>query len=644
MTMLDRMRRHKSWLKWSLAIVVVAFVLLYIPNFLRGGGIGAGAAAGAGNREVVASVDGREITVAQFRKVYNQQMQAYRRSYGGSIDERLLKQMGIDRRILQQLIDEEAGLAEARRLGITTSDEEVRTRILALPAFQENGQFIGDERYRQLLQMAEPPRRPAEFEEEVRRSMTLSKLQGALTDWMTVSAADVTAEYKKRNEKVKLAVVSFPSDKFLAETTATDAEIAQQYEQHKSDYRIPDKRKVRYALLDTQSIRNRTQVTAQDVQRYYEDNEAQYSTPEEVRASHILLKTEGKDDAAVKKEAEDLLAKAKAGADFAELAKKYSEDDSNKDKGGDLGFFPKGQMVPEFDTVAFSMQPGQISDLVKTQFGYHIIKMVEKKPATKRTLDEVRPQIEDQLKTQRAQEEAQRTVNDLAGKVTKPADLDAVAKPRGFTLGETDYFSQRDPVVGLGMSPAVAARAFELKDNEVSDAIQTPQGFAFITVTGKQPASDPPLEAVKDKVRLDVVKKKAVETARQKAAALAAQLKTGDFNAVAKSAGLEVKTTDLIARGAPIPDAGVSPAIDAAAFALPAGAVSDPIVTETGAVVVKVLEHPAISPADMAKGLESVRADLLAERRNQFFSAYMAKARERMQINVNQQLVNQMFA
>src|SRR3954453_15835359 len=290
--------------------------------------------------------------------------------------------------------------------------------------------------------------------------MTLSKLQGALTDWMTVSAADVTAEYKKRNDKVKLAVVSFPSDKFVAETTATDAEIAQQFEQHKKDYRIPDKRKVRYALLDTQGLRNRTQVTPQDVQRYYEDNEAQYSTPEEVRASHILLKTEGKDDAAVKKQGEGGLAKAKGGADFAELAKKFSEDDSNKDKGGDLGFFPKGQMVPEFDAVVFAMQAGQLSDVVKTQFGYHIIKMVERKPATKRTLEEVRPQIEDQLKTQRAQEEAQRTVNELAGKVTKPGDLEARAKPRGFTIGDTDFFSRTDPVVGLGMSPAVAARAF----------------------------------------------------------------------------------------------------------------------------------------------------------------------------------------
>ena len=174
-----------------------------------------GGGAATGTRDVIASVEGQTITVGQFRRIYQQQIQAYRRAYGGNIDDRLLKQMGIDRRILQQLIDEEAALAEAHRLGIATSDEEVRARILALPAFQENGQFIGDTRYRQLLQMSDPPRRPSEFEEEVRRSLTLGKLQGALTDWMTVSDADVTAEYKKRNEKVKLAVVSFPADKFL---------------------------------------------------------------------------------------------------------------------------------------------------------------------------------------------------------------------------------------------------------------------------------------------------------------------------------------------------------------------------------------------------------------------------------------------
>jgi peptidyl-prolyl cis-trans isomerase D len=492
--------------------------------------------------------------------------------------------------------------------------------------------------------MADPPRRPAEFEEEVRRSLTLSKLQGALTDWMTVSDADVMAEYKRRNEKVKLSVVSFPADKFLSETSATDAEISKHFEDHKNDYKIPEKRKVKYAVLDVQAIRQRTQVSAQDVQRYYEDNEAQFSSPEQVRASHILLKTEGKDDAAVKKQAEDLLAKVKGGADFAKLATQYSEDEGSKTKGGDLDFFPKGQMVPEFDSVAFSLQPGQISDVVKSQFGYHIIKVTDKKPASKKTLDEVKAQIEDTLKSQRAQEEAQRTVNDISASVKTPADLENVAKPRGFTVGETPFFARNEPVAGLGMAPAVTSRAFDLKDSEVSEAIQTPQGYAFITVTGKQDARMPALEEVKARVREDVVKRKAVETARQKAASVAPQLKSGDFAAAAKAAGLEVKTTELIARGAPIGNIGVSPAVDAVAFSLPAGGVSEPIVTDNGAVIVRVVERPAIADKDIASAKDAVRADLLNERRNQFFSAYMTKAREKMQININQQTIAQLLA
>src|SRR4029450_3622782 len=230
MTMLDRMRRHRSWLKWSLAIVVVSFVLLYIPSFLNDSTQGA-----AGNA-VVATVDGRDITAAPFRRVYQQQIQQYRQSYGANVDERLLKQLGIDQRIVQQMIQEEASLAEAARLGITASDAEVRERILALPAFQENGQFIGDHRYRQILQMQMPPMRPSEFEDQVRRSIVAEKLQAAITGWITVADIDVEAEYRKRNEKVKLAVVSFPSNKYREGATATDDEIAKYFDAHKETF------------------------------------------------------------------------------------------------------------------------------------------------------------------------------------------------------------------------------------------------------------------------------------------------------------------------------------------------------------------------------------------------------------------------
>src|SRR5215204_5138874 len=367
MTMLDRMRRHKNWLKWSLVLVVLAFIALYIPA--------SNDPAGAGLNDAVATVEGNEVTVAKFRQAYSRQMQAYRSADGANMDERLLRQLGIDQRIVQQLIQEEISVAEARRLGITAGDEEVKQRIMAIPAFQENGHFIGHDRYRQMLQMQNPPLRESDFEEQVRRSITLEKLQAALTNWISISDADVESAFKQKNEMVKLAVVAFPVDKFRTGLDASEQEIASWFDQHKDEYRIPEKRKVKYALLDVQSIRNRIVVSPQDIQRCYEDNAQQFSTPEQVRASHILLKTEGKDEAEVKKQAEDLAAKAKAGADFAALAKQFSQDDSNNAKGGDLDFFARGAMVPEFDQVAFALQPGQVSDVVKTQFGYHVIKV-----------------------------------------------------------------------------------------------------------------------------------------------------------------------------------------------------------------------------------------------------------------------------
>lgn len=637
MTMLDRMRRHKGWLKWSLAIVVLAFIFLYIPSFLDEPGA-------AGLNDVVASVEGRDITVARFRRVYQQQLQSYRSAYGGNVDERMLKQLGIDQRIVQQMIEEETALAEAGRLNVKATNEEVRERIASMPGLQENGRFIGEERYRQMLQMNNPPMRPDEFEEQVRRGITLEKLQGALTDWMTVSDKDVESEFSRRNEKVKLAVVSFPADKFRPGLEASDAEIAAYFEQHKNDLKIPEKRKIRYALVDMQGLRERMQISPQDVQRSYEDNQQQYSTPAQMRASHILLKTEGKDEAAVKKQAEDLLAQITKGADFAQLATKYSQDEISAKKGGDLDFFPQGQMVPEFDKVVFALAPGQISGVVKSQFGYHIIKATDKKAATTRPLDEVRAQIEDQLKWERAQAEAQRAADDVAAKLKQPSDLDTVAKARGMTVAESALFSREEPIAGLGMAPAVAERAFTLKDGEVSESIRTPQGFAFITVTGKQDAYVPKLDEVKARVREEVLKKKAVDVARQKAAAVEPQMKSGGFEAAAKAAGLEAKNTELIARGAPVADIGASPAIDAAAFALPAGGISAPIVTDNGAVIVKVLEKKNPTPEEIASGKTTLKTELLNERRNRFFASYMAKARERMKVTVNNALLAQLVA
>ncbi len=630
--MLDRMRRHRDWLKWSLGLVCVAFVLFYIPDFLKGTG------ADAASSDTIAKVEGHEITAGEFRRTYQAQLQAYRSAYGANLNDQLLKQLGIEQQILQQMVDERAALAEAERLGITVSDEEVRQRIVAMPAFQENGGFIGEQRYQQLLRMQRPPMMPSEFETNVRRGLTVEKLRASLTDWLSVPDKELEEVYRRRNDKIKLAVVTFNADSFRGQATASDADVASYFEGHKDDFKIPEKRKIRYVLLDIEAIRAKVVVPPADIEKAYNSSIEQYTTPEQVRASHILLKTEGKTDADVKAKAEAILKQAKAGADFAELAKKNSEDESNAKNGGDLDYFGRGRMVPEFDQAVFAMQPGQISDLVKTQYGYHIIKMVDKKNAATRSLAEVRQQLTDQLAYERAQAQAAVLAEKLEKQVSKPADLDKVAKAEGLTVQESGFFAREEPILGLGPAPEATNKAFDMKPGDVAGPLRGSRGFVFETLVAKQDPYVPKLDEVKDRVRDEVIKQKARDLSTQKAAELAAKLKAApDFEKAAKAAGFEAKTTELIARDAPIPDLGAAPAVEDAAFKLPVGAVSTAIATDNGTAVVKVLDKKEVTADEWSTAKDRFRDEQIAERRNRFFSAYMVKAKQKMKIDVNRE-------
>ncbi len=636
MTMLDRMRRHRAWLKWSLALVVLTFVVFYIPSFMDDPTTAAGASPG----EVIASVEGRDVTAGQFQRRFQTQMAAYQQAYGGNMNAQLLRQLGIENQILQQMVDEQAALTEAERQGIEVSDEELAAQIFAIPAFQENGRFVGEQRYEQILRSQRPPMSKGEFEENLRKSMMIDKLRAALTDWMSMSDAELEREFRQRNEKVKLQVVSLTADAFRDKVTVTDADVAEYYKSHQAEYRIGERRKVKYLLVDMDQARTKAVVTPAEVQNAYNENIQQYQTPEQVRASHVLLKTEGKDEAAVRKVAEDVLKQAKGGADFAQLATKYSEDEGSAKNGGDLDYFGRGRMVPEFEQAAFNMEPGQISDLVKTQYGFHIIKVVDKKPATTRSIDEVRAQITDQMQSQKAQQLVSAQARTLDDKIDDPSDLESAAKSVGLAVQESGFFTREEPIPGLGASPQVASQAFLLKDNEVSEALNSPRGPVFITVTGKQDPYVPKLEEVRDKVREDAIRARATELSRQRATEIAAKLRTAkDFGAAAKAEGLEAKDTELIARESAIPDVGVSPEVDKAAFALPVGGVSEPIVTGSGTVIVRVAERDDVTPEEVTSGRDAFRAQMLTERRGRFFSAYMTKAKEKMEIEINDEVL-----
>ena len=638
MTMLDRMRRHKAWLKWSLGLVVVTFVLLYVPSFLDPvGGVG------TNPNDAIVTVEGRPLTVGTYQRLYQQQLMSVRQSYGGQITEEMIRQLQIPQSVVQRMVDEEAIVATAERLGMTVTDAELRERILRMPGFQENGVFIGDTRYRQVLAFQRPPVRAADFEEQMRKGLLSEKLQAAVTSWVHVTDAEAEGEYRRQNEKVKLEMAVFTAGNFSSGITPTDAQIAAHFAGNQETYRTQEKRRVRYLLIDAEALRATRVVTPAEVETRYRDNLAQFTTPEQVRASHILFKTgEGKDEAKQKAAADAMLVRVKAGEDFAALAKQYSEDGSAP-MGGDLNFFAREGMVKPFSDAAFVMQPGQISDLVKSEFGFHIIKTTERRAAGTQPLADVRAQLEDQMKFEKAQAEAQ-TIADAAAKESDdPSDLDRVAAARKLTVSDSGLFSREEPLGGLGYAPSVASAAFTMELNKVSGQLRTSQGIAFITMTEIKAPAIPTLDEVKTKVREDVIRVSAVALAATKAAGVAQAAARGSFAAAAKAAGVEVKTTELITRGTPYPEVGVNTAVDNAVFALAKGATSGTIQTDSAVVVARVVDRTDVTPEALAAGKSQTSDQVLQQRRQDFFAAYMTKAKLKIKITFNEAALRTIF-
>jgi len=634
--MLDQMRQHKGWLKWSLGLVVLAFIAI-IPGVSMSPMTDPTLPS-----NVIARVGDHEISLLQFQQIYMQQLNNYRLQSGGDVSEEILRSLGIDRQILQQLIDEYAAITEAERLGLVVGDAEVRERIITLPQLQVDGQFIGDSAYYQLLQTQRPPINPTQFEEEIRQQIMLERLQTAVTSWMTVTDEEIAEEHRRRNEKVKVNIISFRASEFRDEAEATDDDISLLYEEEAANYEVPEKRQLRFLLVDESEIFDSLTVTDDEVRQYYDTNISQYQTPGQVRANHILLRVDDEDtEEEVVERAADLATQARGGADFAELAREHSDDEGTVENGGDLGLFGRGRMVPEFEAAAFEMNEGDISDPVKSAFGYHVIQVTEKQEEITQPFETVQTTIQNLLKQERASSRSTALSRAIAAEVETPEDLAQAAASRGYELQESGFAARGEPILGLGMAPQVSAQAFSIEPNEVA-GVDTPSGPAFITVIATQDPYIPPIEEVRDRVREDVIRKKSLALALERANEAAEALKSADdFVSAAETAEFVVGTSELVARGASFPQVGISSPVEAVAFAMEPGAVSDVIQAANSAAIVHLVEKEDASEDDLATNQDALRNELLFSRQNQFFSAYMEKVKERIDIDIDLEVLDQ---
>ena len=537
--------------------------------------------------------------------------------------------------ILQQLVFQREMEYEAKRLGIAVSDQELADRVrLVLPMAMNGGSFIGKEQYEALVQ-ERFHLSAATFERYVRQELLVEKFRKLVTDGISVGPAELQDGYHYKNEKVKLDYALIKPEELEAKITPTDAEIKAAYEKNKSKYQVPDRRSVRYALLDVNQLRQTLQISDDVLKQQYQANIQQYEVPSQVHVQHILFKTVGQTDALVeetRKKAEDVLKQAKKGAKFDELAKKYSEDPGSKDKGGDLGWIRQGQTVPEFEKTAFSLAPGQISDLVRTQYGFHIIKVLEKQNAHTKPFEEVKDSIRTPLLLTEADKQASQTADQLSAAIRRSSkiSLDDLANQYHLTLGQTRPVSASDPILELGNAQDVKDEIFRLRPGDLSLPIRSDRGYVILSVKDTFSAHQGTLEEVRDRVIADLKKEQSVQQAKGKADELLKRVKAGEkFDAAAKALGLEPKTSDSISRDGSVPGAASGKQLGAA-FNLKQGDLGAPLSLGQSWMVYRVAEKVEADPAKFEAQRKQLTEELLQSKREVAFEAFRSALSDRL--------------
>jgi peptidyl-prolyl cis-trans isomerase D len=624
------MRRHKRWLFIFLWLVIATFILYFVPAFQ--GSTGAGTPG-----EVLARVGGAPITVGEYQAAYRNVAQFYER-FQGRLDPATRRRMGLERQAFDSLVEERLVELEARRVGLSVSDETLARSIATDPRFQQDGRYMGPAAIRRWLQLQ--GRTEADFERAERRRVLAESLEGLVTDSVTVSDDEVEREFRRRNEQVKVEYVLADAARFRPQVTVSDDELKARFDKDKESYRFPEKRVLSYILLDPETLRTRVSVTDREIESYYREHPDEFRQDAEVCASHVLVKVkaspdakDGHPDAEAKAMAEKILAQARGGADFAELARKSSEDVGSAPSGGDLGCFGRGRMVPEFDQAVFSLEPGQISDVVKTSFGYHVIRLGSVKEEGTLPLAGAKERIRQMVTMEKVETLAAQKAEALAKLLGKGRKLEEAAKEEGLTLQKTAPFSRGEPPPPL-TSPTLASRAFEMKAGDVEkEGFSLPRGAAFIALADIQPSRVPELKEVQDKLRADLVEERAFEKAKEAAEQLKAKATATTLDKAAAALGLVRKETQaLTGHDQPLGDLGTSALLEAQAFSLPEKSLSDPVRVPAGYAVMRVLEKKAFDPAEFAKQKGSIATSLRQQKKNELFQSYMSQARERVTI------------
>ena len=540
-------------------------------------------------------------------------------------------------RVAQGLIQQHIELLEAKHLGLSATDDDVR-RFLHSGAFGQvlfpGGNYIGDAQYAEFVSQQFNMTRE-KFEDEVKKEIEENRLRALITGGATISDQEVRDNYRQQATKIKFDYAVLSSDDLQKQINPTDAQLEDFFKKSAARYAnaVPEARKIQYiAFTDTNLPQGAPQVTDAEIQQYYNQHLKDYQIDDQVKVRHILIKVDGNDpkaDAAAKAKAQDVLDQLHHGGNFADLAKKYSDDPGSKEQGGELGFLKHGATVPEFDQAAFSLQPGQTSGLVRSKYGYHIIQVEEKQTAHTRPLSEVKADIQATLTRQKEGQQEQAFAQQIATEAQRTG-FAATAAAHHLQVVTTDFLSQASVVPGLPDGSKLLAQAFAAKKGDAPQVSSTGEGYAVFQVTDIQAAHAPTFADYKSHILDDYREQQLPQLLATKINELAMKAKAeNDLAKAAKEVGATVKSSDLVGRDAQVPDIGALASAAPQLFDLNVGQLSGPINTGRTGIVAKLVDKQEPTGDDIAKNFDQTREAQLEQRREEAFAVFITTLQEK---------------
>ena len=624
--MLKTMRRNVKSLKWILWLIVVMFIAAIFTIWGGAGRLGE-----ANRSNALAKVGGSKISADEFFQALRTRLDEIGKQFGGELNANLIQQLGVPQQTLEQIVQQRLLVKIAKDMGLRATNAEVRAKIVAYPAFQQDGRFVGFEDYKRVLDYNHIPL--AEFENGLRQDVVIGKVVRVLTAGLFVTDEEVWEGYRKQNDTAKIEYLVAETAKVEIAEKPAEAELRARFDRNASGYKIPERRTADFVVLKTEDLKKEVTVKDAEIEKYYRDNQAQFQEPDRIRASRIWLPYTAADKDAVLAEARDVQKKAVGGGDFAALARERSKDDKAA-TGGDWGLFDWRSLTAAETEAVGKLEKDGVSEVVETETGAAVFKVTEKAPAEIKPLAEVSATIKNQLTDEEARALVAERIQRLEKLARKEKSLDVAAQKEGLKPASTGALKRGDPLGDVDSAGSISEALFGLKEKEVSAPIFTYAGEALAELKAVEPERPATFEEVRAEVEKDALEALKQDKARARLREITATLKD-DWAAEGSRLGLEYKLVDAHKKEQYLSLVGERPEIDGLVFGLPIKQASEPLAVDEGYAIFRVLERKEVTRDEFAKVRATERDTLLEQKQNKFLNSYMAKAREEKKVRIN---------